>query len=152
MRWPTAFRVAVALVWWCCCRCLLWLPPTAAGLGAATDAPTALAFRDWGGGTSRWRDKHKGGGVGVGGGGVASRTSHRRHGGGQPEVELNVGMLVPKTSFGVRGYLRAINGAMHEINKATKKNRSMTYNKLYDFETQNVRYRMMSLTPSPTGR
>jgi hypothetical protein len=66
-------------------------------------------------------------------------------------MDLNVGMLVPKTSFGVRGYLRAIHDAMHGINKAYKKNHTMNFSKLYEFEAQNVRYRMMSLTPSPTG-
>lgn len=87
------------------------------------------------------RGKHKGG---FGGSRV---PSHRRH----DKMDLNVGMLVPKTSFGVRGYLRAIHDAMHGINKAYKKNHTMNFSQLYDFEAKNVRYQMMSLTPSPTG-
>lgn len=68
-------------------------------------------------------------------------------------MDLNVGMLVPKTSFGVRGYLRAINDALHSINKEYKKETIKTqFRKLYSFENNNVRYQMMSLTPSPTGR
>lgn len=137
MRQPAAFRAAAVLLW--CCSAGLWSPwpPVAADPVAAVRT---------GEGGVRWRSKHKGGG-----GGGGTRTSHRWHG-DQPEMALNVGMLVPKTSFGVRGYLRAINDAMREINKANKRNHSMTYSKLYDFEAQNVRYRMMSLTPSPTGR
>lgn len=71
---------------------------------------------------------------------------------GQPELALNVGMLVPKTNFGVRGYYRAINDAMREISKANKKNHTIRYSKMYDFGSQNVRSLMMSLTPSPTGQ
>lgn len=128
MRWSAAgLRVAVALslVSWPVAHAAAWSPSGGAG---------GLS----GGGT---RGKHKGG---VGGSRV---SSHRRH----DKMDLNVGMLVPKTSFGVRGYLRAIHDAMHGINKAYKKNHTMNFSQLYDFEAQNVRYRMMSLTPSPTG-
>jgi len=97
-------------------------------------------------GGSRW--KHKGVGIGLGGG-SGVRSSHRRP---KTEMDLNVGLLMPKTSFGVRGYLRAIHDAIQVINKAYKKNRTTNFSKIYDFEEKNVRSQMMSLTPSPTGR
>lgn len=102
-----------------------------------------------GGGSNRWKHRgNGGGGVGID---VSRSTLHNWRTVVQPDMDLNVGMLVPKTSFGVRGYLRAIHDAMHGINKAYKKNHTMNFSKLYEFEAQNVRYRMMSLTPSPTG-
>uniref|UniRef100_A0A2S2QKY9 Glutamate n=1 Tax=Sipha flava TaxID=143950 RepID=A0A2S2QKY9_9HEMI len=131
-------RVAVAI--------LLLLLCYGCGSVDSLSSVTVVRSGDDSGGT-RW--KHRGtSGVGVGG---SRTTSHHRHVVGQPDMDLNVGMLVPKTSFGVRGYLRAIHDAMHGINKAYKKNHTMNFSKLYEFEAQNVRYRMMSLTPSPTA-
>lgn len=138
MRWSAAaLRVAVALSLVSCCTAAaenVWSPSGGGGGGGGGS----------GGGGGGTRGRHRGGVVGVGGTRV---SSHRRHG----KMDLNVGMLVPKTSFGVRGYTRAIHDAMHGINKAYKKNHTMNFSQLYYFEAKNVRSRMMSLTPSPTG-
>lgn len=101
-------------------------------------------------GGGRW--KYKGVGIGLGGGG--GRSSHRRPNAADRRLamDLNVGMLIPKTNFGVRGYLRAIHDAIQGINKAYKKNHTTNFSKIYDFGEKNVRSKMMSLTPSPTGR
>lgn len=159
----TALRVAVALVPLMCFGGVGGGRPSPPSLSAGGGG-TALSLRSGRGdgqddiGTaSRWKHKGRGGGgVGVGSGSGGFRPSQHHRGGGHAiglsDSDLNVGMLVPKTSFGVRGYLRAIHDAMHGINKAYKKNHTMNFSKHYDFEAQNVRYRMMSLTPSPTGR
>lgn len=165
MRWPSTFRVAVVLLVLCHDGGRHY-PSRRPSVGRADASSAADRFqygvrgghggRGGGGngsddGKTRW--KHKGSGVSVGGGGGGDRrSSHHRQAVGRPYADLNVGMLVPKTSFIVRGYVRAINDAMHSINKAYKKNRTMDFNHLYKFEAQNVRYLMMSLTPSPTGR
>lgn len=155
MRCSVAIPVAIAifpLLFAATCRCDFGSygaddDDDNSGGSSSGSAVTAAAVRS-GNGTgraNRWK-QHNGGG---GGGGLHHRQSHmHRH----AKTALNVGMLVPKTSFGVRGYLRAINDAMHGMNRAYKKNHTMNYSKLYDFEASNVRYRMMSLTPSPTGR
>lgn len=145
MRRPAAFfRAAVVAL----LLVLLQLPlcpsrwPTSAGGRADASSPTVDV--------AVWSD-----GIGVGGGRTGNRQQHHRTAAarGNPGMDLNVGMLVPKTSFGVRGYLRAVHDALHGINKAYKKETFKTqFRKLYSFEPKNVRYRMMSLTPSPTGR
>ncbi|VVC41857.1 Hypothetical protein CINCED_3A012957 [Cinara cedri] len=154
MRRPAAFfrGAVVALL-----LLLLQLPvcpsrwPTSAG-GRADASPTTsdVAVRSGGvgvggGGGSRWKHNK--------GGGVRQSQHQKKTADESPGVDLNVGILVPKTSFGVRGYLRAIHDALHSINKEHKKETIKTqFRKLYSFENGNVRYRMMSLTPSPTGR
>lgn len=165
MWWPSWFRVAVALLLLMCC-CGRYPPSSRWPSAGRADASAVRSGGGGGGGGGekdrggagggggavgggRW--KHKGVGVGLGGSG---RSSHRRPNAGdkRPEMALNVGMLMPKTSFGVRGYLRAIHDAIQGINKAYKKNHSTNFSKIYDFEERNVRSQMMSLTPSPTGR
>ncbi|XP_015372673.1 PREDICTED: glutamate receptor ionotropic, NMDA 2B isoform X2 [Diuraphis noxia] len=160
MWWPPWFRVAVALILLMCC-CGRYPPSSRWPSVGRADATSAVrsggagSEKDRSGagggvvGGGRW--KHKGVGVGIGGGGI--RSSHRRPSAAdrRPEMDLNVGMLMPKTSFGVRGYLRAIHDAIQGINKAYKKNHATNFTKIYDFEERNVRSQMMSLTPSPTA-
>ncbi|KAF0772573.1 glutamate receptor ionotropic, NMDA 2B isoform X3 [Aphis craccivora] len=160
MWWSSSFwcRVAVALLL-LMCRCGRY--PPSSGVGRA-DASAVRSGGSGGGGDekngatagggSRW--KHKGVGIGLGSGGGGGGSSHRwpNAAGRRTEMDLNVGLLMPKTSFKVRGYLRAIHDAIQVINKAYKKNRTTNFSKIYDFEERNVRSQMMSLTPSPTGR
>lgn len=141
------------------CRCGRY--PPSSGVGRA-DASAVRSGGSGGGGDekngatagggSRW--KHKGVGIVLGSGGGGGGSSHRwpNAAGRRTEMDLNVGLLMPKTSFKVRGYLRAIHDAIQVINKAYKKNRTTNFSKIYDFEERNVRSQMMSLTPSPTGR
>lgn len=148
MRCSAAIRVAVVALFPLLSSCRYDVGSSRDTQSEASSSPAVSAVRlsfsvgngssNGTGGTGKW--KHKGGGH--------RTSSHHRH----TKTGLNVGMLVPKTSFGVRGYLRAINDAVHGINKAYKKNHTMNFSKQYDFEAPNVRYRMMSLTPSPTGR
>lgn len=135
-RWPSAGRVDASAV------------RSGGGGGGSEKDRSGASSGAVGGG--RW--KHKGVGIGLGGGG--GRSSHRRPNAAdrRPAMDLNVGMLMPKTSFGVRGYLRAIHDAIQGINKAYKKNHTTNFSKIYDFGEKNVRSKMMSLTPSPTGR
>jgi len=160
MWWPSWFRAAVALLLLMCC-CGRYPPSSRWPSVGWADAS---AVRSGGGGSEKDRSgasggavgegrwKHKGVGIGLDGGGVRSSRRRPTAANRRPEMDLNVGMLMPKTSFGVRGYLRAIHDAIQGINKAYKKNHTTNFSKIYDFEERNVRSQMMSLTPSPTGR
>lgn len=87
----------------------------------------------------------------VGGGSTSSRLSTN----GAPirnpaEHQLNIGLLVPHTNFGRREYLRSINSAVQGLQKG--RGAKLTFLKDHEFQTSNIHFDMMSLTPSPTGK
>lgn len=61
---------------------------------------------------------------------------------------LTVALILPKTSFGKRGYTRAINDALHSLQKT----RGPKFEFFNTYGPLQVRNEMMSLTPSPTGK
>ncbi|KAI9589977.1 hypothetical protein GQX74_008145 [Glossina fuscipes] len=63
--------------------------------------------------------------------------------------QLYIGLIAPHTNFGKREYLRAIHSAVSGLNKT--RGAKLTFLKDYQFEPRNIRFDMMSLTPSPTG-
>nr|XP_040240394.1 glutamate receptor ionotropic, NMDA 2B isoform X1 [Anopheles coluzzii] len=86
----------------------------------------------------------------VGGGSTSSRLSTN----GAPirnpaEHQLNIGLLVPHTNFGRREYLRSINSAVQGLQKG--RGAKLTFLKDHEFQTSNIHFDMMSLTPSPTA-
>uniref|UniRef100_A0A1B0A0B2 Uncharacterized protein n=1 Tax=Glossina pallidipes TaxID=7398 RepID=A0A1B0A0B2_GLOPL len=62
--------------------------------------------------------------------------------------QLYIGLIAPHTNFGKREYLRAIHSAVSGLNKT--RGAKLTFLKDYQFEPRNIRFDMMSLTPSPT--
>lgn len=64
--------------------------------------------------------------------------------------QLYIGLIAPHTNFGKREYLRAIHTAVTGLNKT--RGAKLTFFKDYQFEPRNIRFDMMSLTPSPTGK
>lgn len=71
--------------------------------------------------------------------------------GSSPKKEqLYIGLIAPHTNFGKRDYLRAIHNAVAGFNKT--RGAKLTYFKDYQFQQSNIRFDMMSLTPSPTGK
>ncbi|KAL1129035.1 hypothetical protein AAG570_013567 [Ranatra chinensis] len=67
----------------------------------------------------------------------------------QHKKNLTIGLLLPKTMFGVRGYNRAINEAVNSLHRS--KGPKLEFLKHYTFTPHQVRSEMMLLTPSPTG-
>ncbi|XP_075151016.1 uncharacterized protein LOC142225125 [Haematobia irritans] len=63
--------------------------------------------------------------------------------------QLYIGLIAPHTNFGKREYLRAIHTAVSGLNKT--RGAKLTFFKDYQFEPRNIRFDMMSLTPSPTA-
>ncbi|XP_065211910.1 glutamate receptor ionotropic, NMDA 2B isoform X2 [Planococcus citri] len=59
---------------------------------------------------------------------------------------LTVALILPKTSFGARGYTRAIYNAVNSLQKA----RGPKPQFIHAYGAPQVRHEMMSLTPSPT--
>lgn len=66
-----------------------------------------------------------------------------------PKEQLNVGLIVPHTSFGAREYIRAINNAVSGLQRS--RGPRLDWLKKYTFAPQNVHNVPMKLTPSPTG-
>lgn len=64
--------------------------------------------------------------------------------------QLYIGLIAPHTNFGKRDYLRAIHTAVSGLNRT--RGAKLTFLKDYQFEPRNIRFDMMSLTPSPTGK
>lgn len=64
--------------------------------------------------------------------------------------QLYIGLIAPHTNFGKREYLRAIHTAVSGLNRT--RGAKLTFFKDYQFEPRNIRFDMMSLTPSPTGK
>lgn len=62
---------------------------------------------------------------------------------------LNIGLIAPHTNFGKREYTRAINSAVLGLQKG--RGQKLTFLKDYSFQSTNIHFGMMSLTPSPTG-
>nr|CAH7733183.1 unnamed protein product [Callosobruchus chinensis] len=75
------------------------------------------------------------------------------HGKNEPRhnESLNVGLILPHTSFGVREYIKAINNAVAVLHKQKGMVRAPTWLRKYNFGTKNVHYFLMTLTPSPTA-
>lgn len=63
--------------------------------------------------------------------------------------QMNVGLILPHTSFGVREYTKAINTAVSGLHK-TRGPRFRWLQK-FGFATSNVHHALITLTPSPTG-
>lgn len=68
---------------------------------------------------------------------------HTRH-------PLTIGLILPKTNFGVRGYNKAIAEATLGLTKP--RGRKLEFLKSYVFTPTQVTSQMMELTPSPTGK
>lgn len=62
---------------------------------------------------------------------------------------LNIGLIVPKTNFGVREYIRAVNTAVGSLHRG--RGTKLNFLKQYGLTPKNVNFVMFSLTPSPTG-
>lgn len=62
---------------------------------------------------------------------------------------LNVGLILPHTNFGIREYTRAINNAVSGLHRS--KSQRLTWLKQFNFSTKNVHQYYLTLTPSPTG-
>uniref|UniRef100_A0AAR5Q100 Glutamate receptor ionotropic, NMDA 2B n=1 Tax=Dendroctonus ponderosae TaxID=77166 RepID=A0AAR5Q100_DENPD len=79
------------------------------------------------------------------------RGHHRNHGRvPQPGSEpLNIGLILPHTNFGVRGYTRAINNAVAGLHRG--KGRLLRWVPIRNFTQNNVSRILFPLTPSPTG-
>lgn len=70
---------------------------------------------------------------------------------GQPlNLNLTIGLILPKSTFNVRQYNRAINDAVNGLQKS--KERKFHFLKKHHFTPHQVASQMFSLTPSPTGR
>lgn len=63
---------------------------------------------------------------------------------------LNIGLIAPHTNFGKREYTRAINSAVLGLQKG--RGQKLTFLKDHSFQSTNIHFGMMSLTPSPTGK
>lgn len=66
-----------------------------------------------------------------------------------PKDTMNVGLILPHTTFGVREYRRAINNAVSGLHRS--RGPRLEWLKKYNFAPANVPYVLMRLTPSPTG-
>ncbi|ERL92387.1 hypothetical protein D910_09701, partial [Dendroctonus ponderosae] len=79
------------------------------------------------------------------------RGHHRNHGRvPQPGSEpLNIGLILPHTNFGVRGYTRAINNAVAGLHRG--KGRLLRWVPIRNFTQNNVSRILFPLTPSPTA-
>lgn len=62
---------------------------------------------------------------------------------------LSIGLIVPKTNFGVREYIRAVNTAVGSLHRG--RGPKLTFFKKYELNPKSVNFVMFSLTPSPTG-
>lgn len=79
--------------------------------------------------------------------GVASGGPRR---GSEPSnPPLTIGLILPKTLFGVRGYNKAITEATNGLTKP--RGPKLEFLKKYTFTAAQVHNQMMVLTPSPTG-
>lgn len=103
---------------------------------------------------------NRGSGISIGGSSSKGATDSKSSGGSGTTSgatttrvtrnQLNVGLLVPHTNFGRRDYLRSINTAVMGLQKG--RGPKLTFLKDHEFQTSNIHFDMMSLTPSPTGR
>lgn len=62
--------------------------------------------------------------------------------------EFSVGLIVPHTNFGKREYSRAITSALQQLQKI--RGTKLNFLNQYSFQSNNVLFDMMPLTPSPT--
>ncbi|GLV39529.1 NMDA receptor 2 [Carabus blaptoides fortunei] len=66
-----------------------------------------------------------------------------------PELsQLNIGLIVPHTNFGVREYTRAIHTAVTGLHKS--RGPKFNFLKNFTFTPHNVHSVLMELTPTPT--
>ncbi|CAH1400012.1 unnamed protein product [Nezara viridula] len=79
--------------------------------------------------------------------GVASGGPRR--GSEPPNPPLTIGLILPKTLFGVRGYNKAITEATAGLTKP--RGPKLEFLKKYTFTAAQVHNQMMVLTPSPTA-
>lgn len=68
---------------------------------------------------------------------------------GQAVTNLTIGLILPKSTFNVRPYNRAINDAVNGLQKSKEK--KFNFLKKHNFTPYQVATQMFSLTPSPTG-
>ncbi|KAK9754936.1 hypothetical protein QE152_g900 [Popillia japonica] len=66
-----------------------------------------------------------------------------------PRNQINVGLILPHTNFGVREYTRARNSAVSLLHKS--RGPRFKWLERYSFATNNIHNVLMLLTPSPTG-
>lgn len=66
-----------------------------------------------------------------------------------PKHQVNVGLILPHTNFGVREYTRARNSAVSSLHKS--RGPRFKWLEKYAFTTNNIHNVLMLLTPSPTG-
>ncbi|KAF7274965.1 hypothetical protein GWI33_012371 [Rhynchophorus ferrugineus] len=64
--------------------------------------------------------------------------------------QLNIGLILPHTNFGVREYTRAINNAVAGLHRG--RGRNLNWVKDRNFNPKNIHNVLMTLTPSPTGK
>lgn len=82
-----------------------------------------------------------------------SKPASRKRNGTSPET-ITIGLIVPHTNFGRREYTKAVNRTVGALHKSYGRSKSKSYSFLdkYNFTQHAVQLRMMSLTPSPSGK
>lgn len=65
------------------------------------------------------------------------------------DQQLNIGLILPYTNFGVREYIRSIASAVTGLHRS--RGPKLSFLKQYHFNLQQVHSVMFALTPSPTG-
>lgn len=63
--------------------------------------------------------------------------------------ELNIGLIVRHTNFGVREYTRAVKNAITGLHK--NKGHQFDFLRRFNFTPHHVHLTLMQLTPTPTG-
>lgn len=87
-----------------------------------------------------WKGGGSGGGRDAGKGGSSVEKAAKN---------LTVGLILPRTAFGVRKYNSTIINAINNLSKS--RGPKLKFLKDYQFTPAQVNSQMMSLTPSPTG-
>lgn len=63
--------------------------------------------------------------------------------------ELNIGLIIRHTNFGVREYTKAVKNAIGGLHKS--KGHQFQFLKKFNFTPHHVHLTLMQLTPTPTG-
>ncbi|XP_046659792.1 glutamate receptor ionotropic, NMDA 2B isoform X4 [Homalodisca vitripennis] len=88
-------------------------------------------------------------GMGVSGWRQTPKNSVTQQGSMYPLTNLTIGLILPKSTFNVRQYNRAINDAVNGLQKSKEK--KFNFLKKHNFTPHQVASQMFSLTPSPTA-
>jgi hypothetical protein len=105
-----------------------WMGVTAPGVSTAANLSSSLSPK-----MSAWRGS----------------SGHHHHADKKHEDNLNIGLILPHTNFGVRDYIRAIKGAVEKLTKS--RGPKLHFLNKFEFTPNQVHSVMMTLTPSPTG-